>query len=75
MRGLKTVTADRIEGEVVLLLNRDKWFAREEPNPGMAVKVRIAAERAESGYEGAWQATWGEAYEFTGTVTGQRMTK
>jgi outer membrane protein assembly factor BamB len=75
MRGLKTVTADRIEGEVVLLLNRDKWFAREEPNPGMAVKVRIAAERAESGYEGAWQATWGEAYEFTGAVTGQRMTK
>ncbi|MEI8121558.1 MAG: PQQ-binding-like beta-propeller repeat protein [bacterium] len=73
MRGLKTCTAERIEGEFVLLLNRDKWFAKEEPNPGMAVKVRIEAKRTENGYEGTWQATWGEAYEFNGTANGRRV--
>jgi len=73
MRGLKTCTAERIEGDVVLLMNRDKWFAKEEPNPGMAVKVRIEAKRTENGYEGTWQATWGEAYEFNGTATGRRV--
>jgi hypothetical protein len=73
MRGLRTLSADRIEGDVVLLLNRDKWFAKEEPNPGMAVKVRIEAKRTETGYEGTWQAIWGEAWEFTGTVNGNRV--
>lgn len=73
MRGLKTFTADRIEGEVVLLLNRDKYFVKQEPHPGVAVKVRIEAKRTENGYEGTWQATWGEAYEFNGTATGRRV--
>jgi hypothetical protein len=71
-RGLKVVSADRIEGDLVLILNWDKWLHRWTPCPGTAGRIHLAARRQGDAWSGTWTAVWGEPYTFTGTVTGIR---
>jgi outer membrane protein assembly factor BamB len=71
-RGLKAVSADRIEGDLVLILNRDKWQLGHTPDPGMAGALHIEARRNGDALVGTWKATWGEAYRFTGAISGRR---
>ena len=71
-RGLATLSADRIEGDLVLVLNRDKWQFRRTACPGIAGRVHVAAQRQGNSLVGTWRAVWGEAYSFTGDVRGVR---
>jgi hypothetical protein len=71
-RGLTTIDADRLEGELVLILNRDKWQVGRTPTPGVAVRVKLKAERKDNTLVGEWSGLFGVPYEFTGTVTGKR---
>jgi hypothetical protein len=72
-RGLKTVSADGIEGELILVLNRDKWQMKRTPTHGVAGRIQLTAARRNGALTGAWSAVWGETYSFTGAVTGQRQ--
>jgi hypothetical protein len=69
---IKVLSGDRIEGDLVVVLNPDKWLHRREVCPGLAGRIHVAAERKGDGLTGTWTATWGEPYTFTGTVTGVR---
>jgi outer membrane protein assembly factor BamB len=71
-RGLTTLTADRVEGDLVLILNRDKWQMGQTVAPGVAGRIHVIAERKGDALAGTWSAVWGEAYTFTGAVTGSR---
>lgn len=71
-RGLTSISLDRIEGGLVLILNRDKWQAGRAPTPGVAVRLTVSAERRGHEFVGSWHGVWGEAYTFSGTVTGRR---
>lgn len=75
-RALTTLSPDRVEGDLVLILNRDKWqVGKTTPEPGKAARIHISAERKGDELVGSWTASLGEAYTFTGQISGTRQEK
>lgn len=59
---------DRIEGEIRVILNPDRWVAPAPGGGGIAGRIRINARLVPEGWQGDYQATWGRAEEFSGTI-------